>query len=628
MKFRNILLSVSLAACIIIGAFLTYQPHIDNPLPLIADEYVHISLALQLLNEGVLPYTNPYIATPTPHVNYQAGFHFLLAGIFAIAPGDPVVTYQYFATIFFILNALLLFWLVKIWSKNTIAALSAVLFFGTIPSIDGLLTQLFFVPLTLGITLLFTSFIFLHRFIVAPSSKTILPIVAVSILMAVSYPPVLLFFGITTTLFLYAKIPTLANWLHITPKQFAINYTLLLVLLTFIFVAGLLYTGLISAIHFTSAWAIYEFQYSPVWYFGFIPSALALLGIVDTLYSKHTQVKLFLYWFLASLIGLYFFAIFQEIWLIPYPRLFYFYLIGISILAGLGVSALLPAKLLPKTYSVCIPVASILFILLGYHVYTALQTTPQLANIVTEHQFNQLREFKKSHPEPGIFIADPFSSIAIYPLTGKKVVSVLNSNSGGGDSRLAQTFVAADCNTRMELLNEFAPYLQNLAYQDTQIFMLSQHHPTCDFLKKIHNYQARQSIYVFGHYTVAELLRESALLAMATTSQNSVLPDDALVDAASIKAQLAGKTLVGLTWKEYLYDDGRLLGVDNEEYQGVWDVRGSYICFYIYARNNTYCRSVVDTDTGFDFYTPAGVFSSRAQVFSGKQLERPFLTDE
>ena len=139
---------------ILINILLAYQPHFNYPYPILTDEYNHIAFGKYIVNEHKLPFTNPYLAYPEKVINFESGFHFFLAATFLIIPGEPALYYKYFIILFMIINSLLLFYLVMLWFKNYYTALLSVLFYGALKSTGDLLVHNYFLPLTLGISLL------------------------------------------------------------------------------------------------------------------------------------------------------------------------------------------------------------------------------------------------------------------------------------------------------------------------------------------------------------------------------------------------------------------------------------------------------------------------------------------
>jgi len=191
-----------LFASILLGnVLLAYQPHLSYEYPLIGDEYVHISFGKYILEEQALPFTNPYFAVPFKHTNLESGFHFFLAALFAVIPGEPVLFYKYFVIVFAIINSLLVFHLARLLTKSDVAGLATMFFFGSIKSATGFLAHQYFIPLTIGVTLLLLLFIHLHRLLVTKDWKYGLYLGGVGVVALLTYPPTCLFFVGVTTLY-------------------------------------------------------------------------------------------------------------------------------------------------------------------------------------------------------------------------------------------------------------------------------------------------------------------------------------------------------------------------------------------------------------------------------------------
>ena len=192
-----------LCLAILVNILLAYQPHFNYPYPLLTDEYNHIAFAKYIINEHELPFINPYFAYPEKVINLESGFHFFLATIFSIIPGEPVLYYKYFIILFMIINSLLLFYLVMLWFKNYYISILSVLFYGTIKSTGDLLAHNYFLPLTIGITFLFISLILFHKWEYSKNikNKYLIYLIITLALTTLIYPPALTFFA--GVIFLY-----------------------------------------------------------------------------------------------------------------------------------------------------------------------------------------------------------------------------------------------------------------------------------------------------------------------------------------------------------------------------------------------------------------------------------------
>src|SRR3989344_1739004 len=365
-----------LCAIILVNILLAYQPHFNYSYPLLTDEYNHIAFAKYIVNEHKLPFTNPYLAYPEKLTNLESGFHFFLALLFSIIPGEPILYYKYFIIIFMIFNSLLLFYLVMLWFKSYYTALLSVLFYGAIKSTGDLLVHNYFLPLTMGITLLLLSFIFFYKW------------------------------------------ENTAGWKN--------RYLVCLVV---------------------------------------ISSAFAFFGLISIIKEK----KIILFWFIFSLIQIYLYYIFKFNILVPFARLFAFYLIGLSILAGIGVVYIYKiinnypnkSKKIRDIGYIKIITIIIILILILVNYYFIIKNPLNPKYIITH---------------------------AIYPATGQHVLGMINANLGGGFQKEVNQFLNAVCKEKNNMLkNGYFPALEANNLSDTKTLILSKSEFNCSFLNSVYN---------------------------------------------------------------------------------------------------------------------------------------------
>jgi len=605
---KTLLKYALLCITVILGIFLVYQPHIANPLPLLGDEYVHISLAKQLLDEGTAPFTNPYIATVTPHTNYEFGFHYFLVFLFAITPGDSIVFYKYFASVFFVINGLLLFYLVKSWSKSYTISLFALLFFATIKSTSGLLTHQYFVPLTIGTTLLLVSHIFLYGFFIKHEARYLVMLGVSILLTAITYPPAFFFFITTAIIYLFSADHDLAAYFNTTEQKFVYSLSFVTLVMTGLFLGVLTKFHLFEKIIFDTSWSALQANLSPIFYFGIVPSALALFGIWQIMHTKITSARMVVYWFLFSLTAIYLFYIFGNSILIPFPRLFFFYLISVSILAGYGAKTVLTFSLnrsLRLTRVFCI----ILFcIILSIHVIDAVFSHTTVAPILDNDGYKTLTNFNRQYPDNAVIIADPLTSIAVYPIAGNHVLNVLNTNIGGGDSTAVRLFLKASCEDKKKMFENFTPYLQNNEVQNAPFFILSKSVQDCDFLTLLPESTPSMLLYRLDKGTLSQFQHELLVELLPSPSDlNVVILPGTLDNDLSITNLISGNTIESTTWIDYYNPDGTLQGLSKGSYSGVWKVEGALLCFYFPADAVSECRSVRKNGDKIELYTIDGL---------------------
>ena len=530
-----------------LGATLAYQPHFDYPYPLLGDEYNHISFGKYILEERALPFQNPYFATSSPVQNFESGFHILLAFLFLLIPGDPVLWYKFLVIAAFALNTFLLFYLVFLWSRNYWTALFSVFFFGTIKSEVGFLSHQYFLPLTLGVTLLLFAFIFFHRWANSRSRKSLFALTGTLAALALSYPPALFFFLGVMLVHALSMDHSLHEFFHLTKKRFFAYVLSGAVTISALFVAALSFFGLLSAIVFPPDWNVLQTHFSPIFFFGIIPSVFAAFGLVTVAISKHLSSKVALHWFLFSLGMLLLFYIFDFNVLIPAPRLFVFYLIGVSVLAGIGVSASIYffTRYVHGRFALSCAIA-VLCIPFFVHYYIVFSKPLAFHRILTPEIYKALATLHNEHPERAVVIADSFTSHAVYPVSGKYVVNLLNANIGGGNTEGARIFLEKDCRKRIEDVFDRLSYFTEEA--GIPLFLLAKQQEMCrSMLEPVYE----GGVYLYRLYI--------------STSRNPHAYE-----------ALAGNTLEGDDWIEFYDKDGSIRGKvksTGEIYTGTWDLR-------------------------------------------------------
>src|SRR3989344_3624511 len=270
-----------LCAIILVNILLAYQPHFNYSYPLLTDEYNHISFAKYIINEHKPPFTNPYLAYPEKVINLESGFHFFLATIFSIIPGEPVLYYKYFIILFMIINSLLLFYLVMLWFKNYYISILSVLFYGTIKSTGDLLAHNYFLPLTIGITFLFISLIIFYKWEYSKNikNKYLVYLIITLALTTLTYPPALTFFAGVIFLYILFINHDIHEKFNQKKKHFLIYFAILSAIIIIISTILMIYLNLTNYFIFPDTWTPIKAKYSPIFFFGVIPSIFALFGL-------------------------------------------------------------------------------------------------------------------------------------------------------------------------------------------------------------------------------------------------------------------------------------------------------------------------------------------------------------
>jgi hypothetical protein len=483
-----------LIAIIAINTILAYYPHFSNQFPILTDEYDHIALGKFISEEHKLPFTNPHLPFEEPHRNFESGFHFLLALIFLIIPLEPIFLYKYLIIIFMITNSILFFSLTKLWFKKDKIALIATLLFGTIKSTGDFLAHNYFLPLTVGITLLLLSFILFSKWEKSYNKKHLFWLAITLIALLFIYPPTLIFFLGTIFLYILSLDHNTNEFFGVTKRKFLIYFAIISGILITL---GFTTISLFLSPFIAQAWTPIKANYSPIFFFGIIPAFFAIIGIIS-LMGENKKPKILFFWIIFSVIQIYLFYIFGHTILIPYRRLFVFYLMGISILASLGIVTsynYLTNKYKNQTTKIITII--ILIVLLSAQLSFALKSSQnEFPERITEQKYKALQFIKNNYPKETIVFANPLDSIIVYPTTGNKVLGTLESNIGGGYQQNLSIIFSNNCDKAKKTVKELSEELmsKNINLRTTpNIIFLSYRKKDCDFL--IEKYSNEYFIY-------------------------------------------------------------------------------------------------------------------------------------
>lgn len=470
------------------NAALAYQPHLTYPYPLISDEYAHISLGERLSEDGVLPFTNPYFSAPTKHTNFESGFHVLLATLFTIIPGEPVLLYKYFVILFALINSVLVFYVTRALTESNTAALSAMFFFGSIKSTSGLLAQQYFIPLTVGVTLLLLLFIFLHQLVTKKEKKYIALLIVTLLVTVLTYPPSLFFFLGTTLVYLFSMDHALHELCNLSRKRFFLYTALIVGVLTIVFVSLLYGFDLLSKGFFPASWDVVQVQFSPLLFFGVTPLLFSTIGLISIATTTRGSAKILLYWFIFSLGALHIFYFTSVSVLIPSQRLFIFYLVGVSMLAGVGVATTLRCihdrwggSFWPRVATAALVVVCIL------HFDNVWAKPINHPAIVTPQLYEALLFLREFTQNDAVIIADPSTSLSIYPVSKRHVVNVLDSNTSGGKPQIAHVFLTGMCSEKKDIYPQLLEQMALLNNTQSPLYVLSPTPQRCDFLTPVYD---------------------------------------------------------------------------------------------------------------------------------------------
>lgn len=448
---RILLLLLSL----IFVALLVYSPHIKYPFPFHIDEWRHITETYKMF-EGKSIIEN----------NFEFGFHLLLALISFL--GDLVLIYKFLPAVAAVLAASALFLFVRqnfgFWS-----ALASIFFLASLKSNTNILGLWFFVPLTACIPLLYLFFWIFTKAVEEKNKKFFFLSIPIFLLIIIIHP-------VSATFML----PVLAVFLLIDglkKESFVRKHYALLLITAVCFFLVLIASSLIirknplemaslliSQLRFNYGWGVVEIFYNPITFYNIIPSLLALYGMFIAIKKKEW---LFVIWPIITLIMLFCYRFFRVSFFAPYQRMFYYFLLSVVPLSGIGTVGLVNLRGKLKTekkiskileYSIVILVIVLLLMGTFFNYYKqggilydmeGRGVKLSLYNAIDEKDYRALL-FLKNLPD-GRVVAEPLLSETIYPITRHNTTGTLYFY---GNRKFFEYFQPANCTLKERLIRD------------------------------------------------------------------------------------------------------------------------------------------------------------------------------
>jgi len=461
------------------------------PFPLHNDEWAHLAAGITIAEEGKFNY-NPYLDTPAQ--DREIGFHAVLAGIFLLPGINPVNAYQFFAPLFLVINALVLFFLVYKLTKNYWIGLFSILFFAAIKSNLNFMGNWFFTPATFS---LFIIFLFFYLFVKSLETNKINWIffglsMLLFLVAIIVYPLASVIIAVIAVIYALTKFKLLKkNWKYILPA-FIIGIIIVLVFVKLYFWTGSLggtFEKFFSELVFKKGWTALEHTYSLLKFHGIVPLILAVLGAAYLFLKKKNFI--FIIWPAILLINLLLYVIFDFSLLLPYQRNLFYLLIGLAPLSAMGLYWLSERIIFyskkyvfkKKAYSI-IPAILLITIVLLFtfnHYYKIEPQKFSLHKVISQPEYESLVWLKEIHEpresqEPyQKVLAKPFLSTTIYPISRNRVVGMIPSSLEGGVYGKIYDFFNGGCDFKKKIITE-----------EKVDLVISSEELYCDFLGKIY----------------------------------------------------------------------------------------------------------------------------------------------
>jgi len=468
---------IILVIVLIIGAFLTYLPHLNYPYPLHVDEWASINQAREL--------TNPRYVSPTQtHTIFTLGFTAIIMILEVFL--NIVLIYKFLPIITFIVSAIILFKFTHQLTKNYSVAIFSVIFLLSLPNNTNLLGSWFFVPFIASIPLVFLTFFLYLKAYNKPNKKlTIYSIISLLALLLI-YPPYAIF------TFLILAIYTFLNKKTVSLKKikkpliiFSSILTLLIILIMLVFSKSPYW--ILSQLYFpqghssldpginTNAYELIFLNmrllvnpyFLPI-LFGIIPFVLAIIGIYKS--YKSNPKNILIIWFITSVAFISLFLIFNFTFIMSYQRIVYMALLALVPFTGIGASTILSyAKRYPNY--IFLSLIILILIVTFYNYGKPIQGT-EIYHLIDEQEYQEiiyLNQYDTSY-----IITDLEKSLPILVLTSHKpTAGFIGTNTT--NQQETKDFLGGDCNFKEDYLKK-KNYIKYI-YTKRQI--------NCDFIEKI-----------------------------------------------------------------------------------------------------------------------------------------------
>jgi hypothetical protein len=432
--------------------YISFIPHLNYPYPLHADEWVLMTNSKAMISAQSAIFLDPFLgnATITLSTNLEAGYQLFLVYIQQTTGIAWETLFFFFPSIISMITVLSVYILAKRHNFGWEAALLTAI----IPTSVGILGPAFLVPVALGLT-----FIPLSLFIVFHYKSWVAYLILFIFnvfLLAIHAPSAIcLFIILIPYIFLNLK----GNLKHSMGIIVALMAPFFAV---FPWIFDLLLPTAKSllqpvAVENFQWWTTYTTLPQIITRYGYIPSALCLLGVF-ILYLKGGREKLGLALALLALLAMLsvFFTFHYGVWII-YLRGLVFALLMTGVVAGAGLMAIKNLKLSGRIagFSVPHPVRNIGYLLcLVLVIATLAISVPARQDAAYYHMIDQedYRAFKWVNENiptglSGKVVLDPWKATAFTALTGKSTFTRIHATVQPSDSE-AQAFLNSGCSDK------------------------------------------------------------------------------------------------------------------------------------------------------------------------------------
>jgi len=464
-KYEYAILSIILLSAFFINSFYN-----TNSFPIHPDEYTHIAQGVDIIEKGKIDFVNPYFSYPLFHPRLESGFHLLLAILIIIFKDNFIFWFNFLKNLIFVLNTFLIFFLAYRISKNFLIGIFSATFFLFLKSDLAIYGNLFLVPLTLSIALIMLFFIFFF----SEKKNSLYYSIILFIMTLITYPPasVLIFLLILLNFIInFKELKSNKKYIYILSSSVALLLIAFIIFLIKIPNENPLLVIINNFIIFKQQWTPIKSKYSPISFYGTTAFLLAFLGFITLLFKsfknthkesnsneKSSKENFILILFIFGLIETYFYYIFKFTLFLPFPRIFFYYLISLCFLSAFGIQSILDnSKSFIKNKNIFYITLTIILCIIfinQFFIFHENAKSQKFQNILDESKYQSLNFIKDNYGKKNTIIADDFISFAVFPLTRNYVVSILDSNLAAGMRSKQIEFFQGNCEKKKEISNE------------------------------------------------------------------------------------------------------------------------------------------------------------------------------
>ena len=465
--------------------FKTYSLHYNYRFPYHHDEWQHLALATQAMDEGYNKQHNPYLNKPNFHPDLESGFHLFLANFFLITGINPVLSYKYLAAIFSVIAGFTIFLCMYRLSKQFIIGILSLIVYISLPTNVNILGKNFFIPLTMAISFMF---LFIFYFIVSLKEKDYKKFFFSIIVLALIFfihPPTFIILLIPAFFELISKFEFIKQTK--TPTKFWLSLTIIFFFFFSIVLAwkGSIY-GTINYIRdllfFERGWGKLEITFFIPLLYGLINTFFAILSFVK---GYKTNLRFFAILAFFSLAITSIFNVFGFSYIVPYSRAIHYAMLGLVPLTAYGFFVFVKSmikflnfeekKLSTKIFS-SISVIIFFVLILNSKYDLSLQYKEYNEPVIYENDYKTLVWIKNNLAENNIFVTPYFMTSAVYPISKNQVISIIPAQLDGGLIKENLNFHTYSCEDKKIVIN-----------QSKARYLLSRTEQKCVYLKEIYS---------------------------------------------------------------------------------------------------------------------------------------------